>query len=397
MKNLILVIGRSGCGKTNFGLGLRALVPNSKFLDVGELLREKAKTDPQIEKILSQGRKVSSEKIREILHDAFEMSTEKNIILASMPRSKEDAEVVISLYHFFKKMYVVYLDVPERECTERLLGRNDNTRTDDKTIIQIRNRMLQLPDTLKGIHYLEEHEANIITVPYVKDNMILDNVLSVLPQLGESIVRYVPYVRLSGYKIFSGPSCAGKNTAKKYLLNDLGMSAFFKEPVSATTRTRGENEVDGKDYYFLTEENFKQKIANNEFVEWQEVYKGRFYGVLKSEVERVHRFGKYCLFDIDVKGAETIKKLYPETICVGIIPNSIQSLRERIVEREKKEKRNISHQEMQERMDKVAKEISFIFQNHQIFDRNIVNGNLGQFFKKLKNYLFATNVANLVK
>jgi len=106
--------------------------------------------------------------------------------------------------------------------------------------------------------------------------------------------------------IFSAPSGSGKTTLVKHLLannNDLGFS------ISASTRDRrGRTEVDGKDYYFLSPEEFKKKIDNNEFIEWEEVYEGNFYGTLKSEIERIWNGGRNVIFDVDVKGGLNLKK-----------------------------------------------------------------------------------------
>ncbi len=108
--------------------------------------------------------------------------------------------------------------------------------------------------------------------------------------------------------IFSAPSGSGKTTIVHHLLatnQNLGFS------ISACTRDRrGRSEQNGKDYYFLTPDEFKQKIDNNEFVEWEEVYTGAFYGTLKSEIQRLWDEGKHVLFDVDVKGGLELKKYY---------------------------------------------------------------------------------------
>lgn len=395
-KNIILIAGNTGSGKTIFGLGLEVFIKNGKFLDVGVMLREKANTDTEIKKILDQGGKIPSEKIKKILHDEIEATQEKNIILASMPRSKGDADIIISLYHFFKIMVLVYVDVPEQECIRRVSYRNDGTRPDDKDIVTIRNRMNQFPKTLEGIHYLEENGVDIIKLSDTK-NKILDNVLHVLKNLPKSIVKFSPYVRLAGDKVFSGPSCGGKGTTKNFFMVDLRMKRFFKEPVSATSRPPGENEVNGKDYYFFSKELFQEKILNDEFLEWEQVYSGDYYGVLKSEVQKVHDSGYYCVFDIDVNGACSIKRINPGTLCIGILPPNYEILEERMTARNLKEGRNLSPEKMQERLEKARGEVTYILQSPYIFDRHFVNGNLDSFHKKIKGYLFATNVANLVK
>src|SRR5690606_27556679 len=105
--------------------------------------------------------------------------------------------------------------------------------------------------------------------------------------------------------IFSAPSGAGKTTIVKHLLQVTPSLAFS---ISACTRDkRGRTEENGKDYYFITPEEFKQKIAKDEFVEWEEVYEGAFYGTLKSEIERIWESGKHVILDVDVKGGLSIK------------------------------------------------------------------------------------------
>jgi len=107
--------------------------------------------------------------------------------------------------------------------------------------------------------------------------------------------------------IFTAPSGAGKTTIVRHLLKSYD---FLDFSVSATTREKRDHEEDGKDYYFLTPEEFRKRVANDEFIEWEEVYDDQYYGTLKSEVDRVWESGKHVVFDIEVKGATNIKKLY---------------------------------------------------------------------------------------
>src|SRR5512133_1058068 len=107
--------------------------------------------------------------------------------------------------------------------------------------------------------------------------------------------------------IISAPSGAGKTTIVKHLLTS-GLKLSFS--ISATTRHIRGNETDGEDYLFLSVDEFKKKIANDEFVEWEEVYKDLFYGTLKSELERIWAEGKHVLFDVDVKGAINLKNKF---------------------------------------------------------------------------------------
>lgn len=132
--------------------------------------------------------------------------------------------------------------------------------------------------------------------------------------------------------IFSAPSGSGKTTIVKHLLKnnpDLGFS------ISASTRDkRGRTEQDGKDYYFLTPEDFKRKIDNNEFIEWEEVYAGNFYGTLKEEIDRIWSEGRNVIFDVDVKGGINLKKYFGDkALAVFVKVPSIEVLKERLKER----------------------------------------------------------------
>lgn len=131
--------------------------------------------------------------------------------------------------------------------------------------------------------------------------------------------------------IFSAPSGAGKTTIVRHLLS---MNHNFGFSVSATSRKPRGNEVDGVDYYFITAEEFKARIANNEFLEWQEVYPDNFYGSLKSEVERILAKGQNVLFDVDVVGGSNIKKHYGDrALALFIQPPSITELEKRLIAR----------------------------------------------------------------
>ena len=128
--------------------------------------------------------------------------------------------------------------------------------------------------------------------------------------------------------IFSAPSGSGKTTIVKELMKQVPNLAFS---VSACSRSPRKGEVDGKDYFFLTVDEFRQKIAERAFVEWEEVYQDRFYGTLSSEVERMRNAGIHVLFDIDVKGGINIKDIYgSEALSVFVQPPSIEELRRRL-------------------------------------------------------------------
>lgn len=166
--------------------------------------------------------------------------------------------------------------------------------------------------------------------------------------------------------IFSAPSGAGKTTIVKHLLQVNPNLAFS---ISACTRDkRGRTEENGKDYYFITPEEFKQKIENDEFVEWEEVYEGAFYGTLKSEIERIWKSGKHVILDVDVKGGLSIKHFYKErALAVFVKPPSIDELAKRLQARNTDSASSISS-----RVFKAEFELKFENQ----FDKVIVNDNL---------------------
>jgi guanylate kinase len=129
--------------------------------------------------------------------------------------------------------------------------------------------------------------------------------------------------------IFCAPSGSGKTTIVKHLLKnnaDLGFS------ISASTRDRrGRTEQDGKDYHFLTPDDFKEKIVHNEFIEWEEVYEGNYYGTLKSEIERIWEEGKNVIFDVDVKGGLNLKKYFQEkALAIFVKVPSMEILEQRL-------------------------------------------------------------------
>jgi guanylate kinase len=131
--------------------------------------------------------------------------------------------------------------------------------------------------------------------------------------------------------IISAPSGAGKTTIVKHLL-DSGLKLSFS--VSATTRPLRGTEMDGVDYFFLTVAEFKRRIGNNEFVEWEEVYKDLFYGTLKCELERIWAEGHHVIFDVDVKGAINLKKKFGnDSIAIFVMPPSVEELENRLIKR----------------------------------------------------------------
>lgn len=132
--------------------------------------------------------------------------------------------------------------------------------------------------------------------------------------------------------VFSAPSGSGKTTIVRHLLKQEDLNLEFS--VSAATREPRGQEVDGKDYYFMSIEQFKKHIKAEDFVEWEEVYRDNFYGTLKSEVERIWAKGKNVIFDIDVAGGLRIKSKFPqETLAVFVKPPSVDELKRRLKER----------------------------------------------------------------
>ncbi len=165
--------------------------------------------------------------------------------------------------------------------------------------------------------------------------------------------------------IFSAPSGAGKTTIVHYLL---GRNIGLEFSVSACSRGPRPNEVDGKDYYFLGVEGFKQKIDEKAFVEWEEVYTNNFYGTLRSEVERIWKNGKAVIFDVDVIGGLNLKKIFGENaLAVFVEPPSVDELEKRLRGRSTETEEKIA-----QRLSKAREEISY----SKNFDVILINDNL---------------------
>ena len=165
--------------------------------------------------------------------------------------------------------------------------------------------------------------------------------------------------------IFSAPSGAGKTTIVRHLL-DKNLNLEFS--VSATSRAPRHNETHGKDYYFLSAEEFKKKIMNGEFLEWEEVYDGNYYGTLKSEVERIRNHVKNVIFDVYVVGGLNIKKFYGDgALSIFVQPPSIDELRARLQNRSTE-----TEEKIQMRISKAEHELSFANE----FDLVITNNDL---------------------
>jgi guanylate kinase len=165
--------------------------------------------------------------------------------------------------------------------------------------------------------------------------------------------------------IISAPSGAGKTTIVRHLL-DSGLNLSFS--VSATTRQPRGNEKDGTDYFFLTVPEFKKRIENNEFVEWEEVYKDLMYGTLKSELDRIWADGHHVLFDVDVNGGINLKKKFGiSSIAIFIMPPSVEELENRLVKRatDSPEKIRMRVEKAREEM-KLANQFDTVIVNHHL-------------------------------
>ena len=186
--------------------------------------------------------------------------------------------------------------------------------------------------------------------------------------------------------VFSAPSGSGKTTIVRHLLGIERLNLEFS--ISATSREKRGNEKDGVDYYFLTTEEFKKKIKNGEFLEWEEVYRDNFYGTLKSEVERIWTNGKHVIFDIDVSGGLRIKRKYPhETLAIFVKPPSIDELKIRL-----KKRKTESDDKINMRIAKASAEMA----TAPLFDVIIVNDDLDKAFqeaeKLVDNFLNTENL-----
>lgn len=165
--------------------------------------------------------------------------------------------------------------------------------------------------------------------------------------------------------LFCGPSGSGKTTLVKHLLKTFPQLCFS---VSATTRTMRANETDGKDYYFLTVDEFHEKIRNDEFLEWEQVYENGYYGTLRSEITRIGALGKHPIFDVDVEGGIHIKGRYgADLLDVFVRPPAIEDLRKRLVARASE-----TPESLERRIKKAELELSYsdrfthIITNHEL-------------------------------
>ncbi len=163
--------------------------------------------------------------------------------------------------------------------------------------------------------------------------------------------------------IISAPSGAGKTTLVNSLLDAGDLNLEFS--ISACSRQKRPSEINGKDYYFLSVEEFRQKIQANDFLEWEEVYEGSFYGTLRSEVARIWAKGKHVIFDVDVIGGLNIKKQYPhDALAIFVMPPSFEILKERLIGRSTE-----SDEDLKKRIEKARTELTYADQ----FDVQVVN------------------------
>ncbi|MCL1821521.1 MAG: guanylate kinase [Prolixibacteraceae bacterium] len=180
--------------------------------------------------------------------------------------------------------------------------------------------------------------------------------------------------------IFSAPSGSGKTTIVKHLLS-LPLNLRFS--ISATSRAPRPDEIDGKDYYFVSRETFERKIEENAFVEWEEVYQGSFYGTYKSEVERIWGTGKTVIFDLDVVGGVNVKNKFAEqALAVFIMPPSIEALRQRLVARCTE-----SEEKIDSRIAKAEYELSFTPEFDVILINDVLENTLAEAEEIVKDFL----------
>ena len=167
--------------------------------------------------------------------------------------------------------------------------------------------------------------------------------------------------------ILSAPSGAGKTTIVKNLLTTKMPLSFS---ISACSRPKRNNEINGKDYHFLSIEEFKTKINDNSFIEWEEVYENNFYGTLKSEINKIWKLKKHVIFDVDVVGGISLKKYFGNNaVSIFIDPPSLEILENRL-----KSRNTDSKKEIKTRIDKAIEELNYKDQ----FDHCIVNDNLSE-------------------
>lgn len=180
--------------------------------------------------------------------------------------------------------------------------------------------------------------------------------------------------------IFCAPSGSGKSTMVKHLLTTFPNT--FELSVSCTTRAPRGEEVNGREYYFITPDEFRQRISQNAFIEYEQVYEGLYYGTLQSEITRIEGNGHHVIFDVDVKGGINLERLFGDkATSIFICPPSIECLRERLIHRG-----DTSPEMIEKRVAKAAQEM----EDRIHFDHIIVNDDLQQAFAQLDAIVAAT-------
>jgi len=175
--------------------------------------------------------------------------------------------------------------------------------------------------------------------------------------------------------VLSSPSGGGKSTLANYLMT---LYPEIRFSVSCTTRKIREGEVDGKDYFFLSKEEFEEKVANGEFAEYEQIF-GNYYGTLKSEIKKHLNSGNSILFDVDVKGAVSLRKNFPEdTLLLFIYPPSFEELERRLQKRSTE-----SPDELNTRLERAKEELEY----KDLFDHSILNDVLDDAFNDLEHII----------
>jgi guanylate kinase len=174
--------------------------------------------------------------------------------------------------------------------------------------------------------------------------------------------------------VFSAPSGAGKTTIVRDVLKQFPELIFS---ISATTRKKRPSEVEGEDYFFISKKEFEDKISNGEFVEWEEFY-DYYYGTLKSFVDENINDGRSVVFEVDVKGALSIKETYPDSVLIFIAPPSLDELKKRLIERKTE-----TEEDLKKRIERAEMELGF----KDKFDQVIYNDNLEEAKRKAKSLI----------
>ena len=180
--------------------------------------------------------------------------------------------------------------------------------------------------------------------------------------------------------IFSAPSGAGKTTIVKYIISKFKNVRFS---VSATTRALRGDEQDGKDYYFISKEDFLHRVAKQQFIEFEEVYAGTYYGTLKSEIDRIWAEGNNVIFDLDVEGGLRLKKKYEDkALAIFVQPPSLEVLKERL-----RGRGTDSEEKLRERIAKAEKELSYAGKFDYILQNDDLNIACAEAEKRIEEFL----------